>query len=135
MQTDPQSAIVRRSFDERIDFVSDPVILKEYCEKSSQNPERPPAAGPQCSPRGELHGKVDEIGGAVENICDQREDEELQEGNECERRPEMRPTCGNPDDDNRGEGEIIENAAQFPITEGIVEQSAERLIGRVAGAQ
>src|SRR5579859_7133663 len=91
-----------RSSHKIIDFVGDPIICKKDSEERSEHPEYPTAALPERTESGALHGNVDEIGGAVQGIGDQREDGELEKGGERECWAEMRPRGDNPDEDDGG---------------------------------
>jgi hypothetical protein len=56
-----------------IDFVGDPIICQKESEESSDQPENPTVTLPGGAESGELHGDVDEIGGGVSSIGEQRE--------------------------------------------------------------
>ena len=114
------------SANEGIDLVNDPVILEEKSEERSEQPEHPAPVPPGGPESGMLHWKVQEIGGAVADIRQQRHDEEEKQGSERECRAEVRPGQCEPSDNDDGEGKIVEDAAEFPKPDGIGEKGAKR---------
>jgi len=59
-----------------IDLVSDPIIFQKNSEERPCQQEYPAAASPNGGKGGVLHGEVNEISGAVTNVCQQCQDEE-----------------------------------------------------------
>lgn len=77
--------------DKGINFVGDPVVGQDEGQECADDPEDDAAALPESGEGRVLHGKVDEIGGAVEDVGDQAEDAELQEALQREGGTKMRP--------------------------------------------
>lgn len=65
--------------DEGIDFVGDPVVGHDEGQESADDEEDDAGAFPESGEGRVLHGQVDEIGGAVEDVGDQAEEAELQQ--------------------------------------------------------
>ena len=119
--------------DEGIDFVGDPVIgHDEGCEGAGDE-EDDAGALPEGDEGSLLHGKVDEIGGAVEDVGDQAEEAELQQALEREGGAEVGPGGEDPSDGDGGEDDVVEDAARLPEAGGVGEggeEGAEKIRGR-----
>ena len=88
--------IKKDHLNEGINFVGDPVVGHNEGQEGADDPEDEAAALPERGEGRVLHGKVDKIGGAIEDVGDQAEDAELQEALECDGGTEMRPGRDDP---------------------------------------
>ncbi len=113
------------SADEGIDLVNNPIICEENGEKGSKHPECRAPTLPGGAKGGVLQGNVHEIGGAVAGVCQQSQNEEEKQRLERECRAEVGPSQDEPRDNDEGEDKIVEDAAEFPESEGIGETRAK----------
>jgi len=116
---------VRVLLDEGIDFVGDPVIGHDEGQEGADDEEDDPGAFPESGEGGVLHGQVDEVGGAVEDVGDQTKEAELQQAFEREGGAEVRPGGEGPSDGDGSEDDVIEDAARLPEARGVGEGGAE----------
>ena len=110
---------------EGIDFVGNPVIGHDEGQEGADDEEDDAGAFPESGEGGVLHGQVDEIGGAVEDVGDQTKEAELQQALEREGGAEVRPGGEDPSDGDGSEDDVVEDAARLPKAGGVGEGGAE----------
>src|SRR5215472_8664709 len=87
--------------DVRIDFVGDPVVFEEHGEKRAEEPENPATRAPRSGEGGRLERKVDNVGCAVTEVCEENERCKGWHGVPAEGRAKVWPSDGDPAESDR----------------------------------
>jgi hypothetical protein len=119
------------SVNEGVDFVGDPIVSEKEGEEGAERPKGPPKTLPGGAERRKLHGDVDEVGGAVADICDEGEKEKRRKCREEKSGTEMRPGESDPEENDDGESEIVQETTRLPKAEGGGEEVSNRAGGRI----
>jgi hypothetical protein len=122
---------VQELVNEGVDFVGDPIVSEKDGEEGAEYPQNPAKMQPVGVERGKLHGDVDEVCGAVADIGDEGEKEKRGNRGEDKSGAEVRPSECDPEENDDGESEIVEEATRLPKAEGGGEKISDRAEGRI----
>ena len=68
---------------------------------------------------------VDEVGGTVTGVGNQAKDHEEKKCSQVECGAEVGPAGGEPEDDDRGKNQVVEEASGLPVTDGVGPRGAK----------
>jgi hypothetical protein len=116
-----------------VDLADDPAVCQYDGQERSYKPQNPAASAPQIPEGRVLDENIGAIGCGVEDIGERRKNDKRQNGRPHKRFAKMRPRGNNPDGHDGGENKVIDDAAEFPVKDGVVEDSAQIRRLRIRG--